>query len=38
VHPEGFVLAIDETGTNGQMVVWTNWLDELRALLAAENR
>jgi hypothetical protein len=38
VHPEGFVLAIDETGTNGQIVVWVNWLNELRALLAAENR
>jgi hypothetical protein len=37
VHPEGFSVAIDETDTNGQLVLWTHWLHEVQALLAEEN-
>ena len=33
VHSEGFVMAIDEFGVEGQIVVWTDWLHELDPLL-----
>jgi serine/threonine-protein kinase len=34
VHPEGFVMALDERGTAGRMIVWTDWMHEVRELLA----
>jgi serine/threonine-protein kinase len=33
VHPEGFVLAIDETDTDGRIVVWADWMHEIGELL-----
>jgi hypothetical protein len=33
VHPEGFVLALDESRTAGRIVVWKDWIQELEALL-----
>ncbi len=33
VHSEGFVMAIDESGVEGQIVVWQNWLHEIEPLL-----
>jgi len=33
VHPEGFIVGLDETGQSGRIVVWKDWLHELDPLL-----
>ncbi|UCC24386.1 MAG: serine/threonine-protein kinase [Gemmatimonadales bacterium] len=33
VHPEGFVVGLDETDQSGRIVVWKDWIHELDPLL-----
>jgi len=33
IHPEGFVVALDESRTAGRIVVWKDWIGELEGVL-----